>query len=75
MLEGEFEALLQKMNPSRPLMSMAEKVFRMAWNTIGSSQKARKTKFEKEYKAIDSEIEKLVDHIVDAKSAIVAQRA
>ncbi len=73
-LEGQFEELLVKLNPSRPLMKMADKVFRIAWDSLASSQKARKELLKKEFKSIDAEIEKLVDHIVDAKSPTVIQR-
>ena len=70
-LEGEFEALLQNMSPSHPLMSMAEKLFRMAWDAFGSSQKVHKDLLEKEHKSIDSEIKKQLDKIVDTTSPTV----
>ncbi len=73
-LEGQFEELLKNITPATALITIAEKMFRKAWDARAHSQQARKKMLEKERTTIDSEIEKLVDHIVEAKSAIVAQR-
>jgi site-specific DNA recombinase len=73
-LEGQFEALLQNISPANALITIADKLFRKAWALRSKTQQARKKMLEKECGDIDNEIEKLVDHIIDAKSALVAQR-
>lgn len=70
-LEGEFEALLRKLTPSRSLIVTADKMFRLLWEHRGRSQQARRTRLEKECGKLDQNIEQLLDRIVEAGSPAV----
>ena len=70
-LEGEFEALLKKLTPSRSLIVTADKMFKSLWDHRGLSQQARKTQLEKESVKLDKTIEQLLDRIVEAGSPTV----
>ncbi len=70
-LEGEFETLLKKLMPTKPLITIAEKMFKMLWNHRAQSQHTRKALLEIECGKLDRKIEQLLDNIVEANSATV----
>ena len=65
-LEGEFEALLESLRPSRQLFEVAKAMFRDAWDQRVAQASALVRGLEKEARAIERQIENLLDRIVDA---------
>jgi len=70
-LEGEFEALLKTLTPSKALITVADKMFRTLWDRRDKMQQAHKTQLEKEYIKLDKNLEQLLDRIVEAQSPVV----
>ena len=73
-IEGEFEDVLKALSPSTGLVKIADKMFRNLWSQRAADQKTRKTRLEQESKSLDGQIEKLLDHIVNAESSAVMKR-
>ncbi len=72
-LEGDFEKLLQKLTPSRELITVADKMFRKLWGHRANSQNERKATLEKLAKSADQKIEKLLDRIIETDSPTVVR--
>ncbi len=72
-MEAQFEEVLKKLTPSRPLIDAAEAMFRMIWDHMGASQKYHKAKLAKECADIDKQINDILDRIVDSNSSKVIQ--
>jgi len=72
-LEGEFEALLKQLTPTRSLMAVASDMFKTLWNHREASQQMRRKTLEQESNDTGRKIEQLLDRIVDADSPLVAE--
>ena len=72
-LEGAFEDLLKNLVPSRPLMAIAEKMFKMLWEQRRVAQASRKASFETKLKKLERDSEQLLDRIVDTSNPTVIQ--
>ncbi len=70
-LEGEFEALLKSITPSKPALKIADGMFRKLWTVQETAQKDRKAELEKQHRSHVQQIEKLVDRIVETESGAV----
>ena len=73
-LEGEFEKLLQKLAPSKPLISTFSKMFKMHWDHYAVSQQARQKSLEECVLQLDQKIEKSLERILEAESSTVIKR-
>ncbi len=74
-LEGEFEALLKSITPSKPALKIADGMFRKLWTVQETAQKDRKAELEKQHRSHVQQIEKLVDRIVETESGAVLKLA
>lgn len=70
-LEGEFESLLEEIQPSQEIVVTAKKMFRMAWDYRQKSSTVTAEAAKKELIKIDKAIEQLLDIIVNASSPTV----
>ena len=70
-LEGEFEALLERLEPSKGLFEMAKAMFKDAWSMRLSQAADLAKSMKSNIKRIDKQIEQLLDRIVDASSTTV----
>ena len=72
-IEGEFAALLGAMQPSRTMFDMVHQALRTLWDQQGERAADRKRSLAAAIRAIDDEIAKLVDRVVETKSdALIA---
>ncbi|MEM8760639.1 MAG: recombinase zinc beta ribbon domain-containing protein, partial [Pseudomonadota bacterium] len=71
-LEGDFEALLKTLRPSRKLFHYFSVIFRREWELRADQMQEVKRLLRSDILKIDGQIEKLVDHIVDAESETAA---
>lgn len=72
-LEGEFEALLKQLTPTRNLIAAASDMFKMLWNHREATQQARRKTLEQERDNTQRKIEQHLDKIVEASSPLVIQ--
>ncbi len=70
-LEGEFEALLGQLSPSRNLYEIAYSMFKDAWDQQLTFLKAQIQEMEKKRSELDAQITQLLDRIVQATSNAV----
>ncbi|PUB90898.1 MAG: recombinase [gamma proteobacterium symbiont of Ctena orbiculata] len=70
-LEGEFEALLQKLSPTKGLFKLARTMFEELWEHRSNMQEARSKSLETELIKADRKIEQFLDRIVNADSTTV----
>jgi site-specific DNA recombinase len=68
-LEGDFEAILQSLQPSEAMSTIVQDMFRKAWTMRQKQADAMKLASQKEATVIDKQIELLVDRIVESESA------
>ena len=73
-LEGRFEALLHTLRPAEKRVRLAAAMFRDLWNHRLNQQAERAQAFEDEIKAIDNQIEKTMDRLLDTDLPSVAKR-
>ncbi len=73
LLEGEFENLLRKLEPSKPLVKVAEKMFRRSWAAREQSVLSRQAMLNQQGQRIGQEIEQLLDRIVETQSDTVSR--
>ncbi|MFC7702873.1 zinc ribbon domain-containing protein [Plastorhodobacter daqingensis] len=67
-LEGEFEGVLQRLEPSETMFGLVKAMFKDAWN-MRLQQGAEATKSLKEsVRSIEKQIDQLLDRIVEATS-------
>jgi site-specific DNA recombinase len=67
-IEGAFEERLRTLQPSRKLFDVTRAMFRKAWDIRGVQAEAVQAAAKAEVVALDRQIEKLVDRIVEAES-------
>ncbi|WP_367398630.1 recombinase family protein [Sphingobium sp. OAS761] len=72
-IEGEFEALLKTLQPSRDLFAMTHKAFRILWQEQIDNACERKRHLKGEVKRIEQEIDQLVSRVVGASSETLIQ--
>ncbi len=65
-LEGDFEKLLQALQPTQNLFSLAKAMFKRVWDQRRKQMEVNKAAIEKELAIIEKQIEELVDRIVDS---------
>ncbi|MDD9911199.1 MAG: recombinase family protein [Ahrensia sp.] len=65
-IEGQFEAILQSMQPSKNLVSIAKVMFKHAWSQRLEQFKVNGQTIERDLAAIDPQIDQLLDRIVAA---------
>lgn len=68
-IEGEFEALLHDLTPTRKLFDMVTAMFKSGWEKRRTQTEALKEAMKTEIIKVDRQIEQLVDRIVDSASA------
>ena len=67
-IEGAFEEMLQKMQPSRSLFKLAATMFEELYQNAAKNLRKRIDGAHKQVHAMDQKIEKVVDRIVDASN-------
>ena len=67
-LEGEFEELLQRIEPSQGLFKLVKAMFRDAWDMRLAQAAHTATELTTGIKRIEAQIEQLLDRIVDASN-------
>jgi site-specific DNA recombinase len=72
-LEGEFDKLLRKLNPTEGLFALARMMFEDLWNHRLQSQKSRAQSLAMEVEKLDKKIAQLLDHIVEADSSSIVR--
>lgn len=72
-LEQDFEALLARVTPEKPLVTVAEHMFRRLWDHLALSQASRTQHLKKEIAETGQQIDLLLDRIVGAQSPRVIQ--
>ena len=65
-IEGEFEELLRRIQPTEKLFDIARKMLRKWWDYLLAQSEARKKALEGKLEEIDRDIAKLLDRILDA---------
>lgn len=65
-MEGEFEAILQSMQPTENLIAISKTMFKHAWSQRVSQTKANAASLEHEITKAETQIDQLLDRIVDA---------
>ncbi|WP_375205370.1 recombinase family protein [Hyphococcus sp.] len=70
-IEGEFTTLMEGIRPTRNLFEIAKKMFRQAWDLRLAQGEAMKDTLRRDLKKVDTQIEALMDRIVDASSMTV----
>lgn len=73
LLEGDFEALLRRMQPTQSLFKLAKVMFTDAWEMRRARTAETAQAFKRDIHKIEKQIEGLLDHIVDAASRSVVQ--
>ena len=70
-LEGEFEELLQRLQPSQSLFNVAKAMFKDAWDMKLAQTADTAKALQASVKQIERQIDQLLDRIVDANNASV----
>ncbi|MEW7986881.1 MAG: recombinase family protein, partial [Candidatus Thiodiazotropha sp.] len=70
-LEGEFEALLKTLQPTKGLVELAGRMFKELWDHRLRGQQAHKQGLKNDVQNITRQIDQLLDRIVDAESPTV----
>ena len=68
-IEKEFEALLQTLQPSKGLFDLAHEMFRELWNLRLSGAAAQAQSMREELKEVEREVEQFLDRIAAVESA------
>ena len=72
-IEGEFEALLKQLTPTRNLMAAATDMFKTLWDHREATQNTRRKTLKQECNEAQRKIDQLLDRIIDADSPLVAK--
>ncbi len=72
-IEGEFEAFLKKLTPSKGLFSTATKMFKTWWSYRQAQLEQRGRTFERDIAKLDQQIENIMDRLVEAESPSVVK--
>ncbi|MEM9623808.1 MAG: recombinase zinc beta ribbon domain-containing protein, partial [Pseudomonadota bacterium] len=70
-IEGEFEVLLQKLQPAKSLFQIAASMFRKLWDFRLESQKKRIKQLDAEAHKTQKQIDQLLDRVIEADSPSV----
>jgi len=70
-MEGQFEALLAKMQPSRTLYGVVEAMFKQAWGILSDSEATHRQSIQMALRDTEKKIESLLDRIVESSTASV----
>lgn len=70
-LEGDFEAILQAMQPSKKMCELVKMMFVDAWEHRLAGAHAAKAEVTKQMKMVEAQIESLLDRLVEASSPTV----
>ena len=70
-VEGDFAALLTRMQPAQELVTFARGMFRDIWTQLSSQSEAHKEALEADIRKADNKIEQLLDRIVQADNPSV----
>jgi len=70
-IEGEFDALLERMTPQPVLFDMVRAMFRKAWDQRTEYARAIAQSYERELSKVQSDVERLLDRIVASESELV----
>ncbi|NOR61427.1 MAG: recombinase [Rhodobacteraceae bacterium] len=70
-LEGEFEALLQRLEPSNELYEMSKAMFRDAWDMRLAQANDITKLLKSDIKKIDKQVDQLLDRIVESENTTV----
>lgn len=68
-IEGDFEAILQRIQPGKQLAEIAKAMFEDAWNQRANQAKEIAASLQKQVQKTERQIENLVDRIVDTDNA------
>lgn len=67
-LEGDFEIMLEALEPSERLVGIVRTMFKDAWDQRLGQAKARSQAAQAEVKKLDKQIDTLVDRIVESQN-------
>ncbi len=70
-IEGEFEAIIKSLQPTKRLFEIAKLMFKQAWNLRSEQAQARTNTYKSDLKAIEKEITQLLDRAISASNATV----
>ena len=70
-LEGDFEALLEAITPSKALLSYAQTMLRDVWGQLSKQGDAMRLNLQKDIQSLNKKIENLLDRIVEADNSSV----
>jgi len=70
-LEGDFEALLEAITPSKPLLAYARTMLQDIWGQLSSQGDAMRTSLQKDIQSLNKKIENVLDRIVEADNPSV----
>lgn len=70
-MEGQFEALLATMQPSRTLFNVVEAMFKQAWGIQSESEATHRQSIQLALRDTEKKIESLLDRIVESSTASV----
>ena len=71
LIEGEFEQVLQTVQPSQTFLDLAKDMFTAAWQMQAEHSSSVKAAIQKELKAIENKSATLLERIVTASNATV----
>ena len=70
-LEGDFQSLMHDLKPSEGLFAITKRMFKDAWGQRQKQSEGNRDIIRRERKALDKQIEGLLDRIVDAENPTV----
>lgn len=70
-IEGEFEGIVQSLQPREQLYDLARAMFKNAWQQRKDQVKARLNAMQTEVQSVEKEINRMLDRIVDVSSTSV----
>ncbi len=73
-MESEFEAILEQLSPPEALVRIAGRIFKTLWDARAKTQEKRKAILMEEDAALDRDIEKAVDLMMETSSQAVMKR-
>ena len=73
-IEGDFETLLQALQPTKQLFDIAGKMFKDLWDFQVLSNSERIKRLKAQIIKIDNDMSKLVDKLIETENALVVQK-
>ena len=73
-LESEFEVLLEQLQPTRSLFTVASKMFRDLWDHMATTNAERAARLKSDLARLDAGMTKLVDKMLETENPIVSEQ-